>query len=184
MEDKKIYAGFWKRALSSIIDFLIVFTVFIIVVYLVKPSPENDLVLYIFWILNILYFSLMESSKFQGTFGKQVMKIKVIKFNGEINSPISFLRAFSRNICRFFSAIILFIGYFMAGFTKNKQTLHDMIAECLVIDTKYIKNIKYNCDYCKDELNFTIKELIEGKYICEKCGRENVFPPIVKDIQL
>ena len=46
---------------------------------------------------------------------------------------IGFLRALVRNIAKIVSAIILYIGFIMAGFTARKQALHDMIAGCLVV---------------------------------------------------
>ncbi len=61
------------------------------------------------------------------------MGLKVTDMNGW---KISFLRALGRNLAKFISAIILMIGYFMAGFTAKKQALHDMIARTLVIQEK------------------------------------------------
>ena len=46
---------------------------------------------------------------------------------------ISFGRASGRFFGKIISAMILYIGFMMAGFTEKKQALHDMIAGTLVI---------------------------------------------------
>lgn len=80
--------------------------------------------------MNWLYFSLMESSKFQATVGKIALNIKVVDYEGK---KISFKLATIRYFSKLLSALILFIGFFMAGFTKRKQALHDLIAKTTVI---------------------------------------------------
>jgi uncharacterized RDD family membrane protein YckC len=45
---------------------------------------------------------------------------------------ISFAQATARHFCKYLSAMILFFGYIMVGFTARKQGLHDMIAGTLV----------------------------------------------------
>ena len=81
-------------------------------------------------VLQWLYFSLMESSKYQGTLGKIALNIKVTNYRGE---RISFLKATGRYFSKIISGLIFLIGYIMAGFTEKKQALHDMIAETYVI---------------------------------------------------
>ena len=78
----------------------------------------------------ILYFAFFESSAMQATPGKKAMGIVVIDLDGK---RISFWRAFIRNCGKIISGLILYIGYIMAGFTKKKQALHDMMAGCLVV---------------------------------------------------
>ena len=46
---------------------------------------------------------------------------------------ISFGRATGRYICKFVSLLLLGIGYVMAGITRRKQALHDIMTGCLVI---------------------------------------------------
>jgi hypothetical protein len=69
--------------------------------------------------------------------GKKLLKINVVNLNGD---RISFARATGRYFAKFFSAIIIGIGYVMAAFTGKKQALHDIIADTLVI-TDSIKEI-------------------------------------------
>ena len=82
------------------------------------------------WVVNIIYFSLMESSKYQATIGKLALSLKVTDLNG---APLDFTKALVRNLCKIISGMILLIGYIMAGFTEKKQGLHDIIANTLVV---------------------------------------------------
>jgi uncharacterized RDD family membrane protein YckC len=81
------------------------------------------------YVLNCLYFAFFESSSWQGTPGKKILNLKVMD---EAGDRISFGVAFLRNICKFFSDIILGIGYIMVAFTRKKQGLHDWMAGTVV----------------------------------------------------
>ncbi len=105
------------------------------VIIITKPSSSWISLLlsgfsWIWLILYLLYYPLMESSKKQGTLGKIAMGIKVTDMQGR---RIFFGRATDRYFAKCISVLTLMIGYFMAGFTKKKQALHDIIANCLVI---------------------------------------------------
>ncbi|MBI4809901.1 MAG: RDD family protein, partial [Ignavibacteriales bacterium] len=77
-----------------------------------------------------LYFALMESMK-GATLGKMALGIIVTDMKG---NRISFGRATGRYYGKIISSLTLSIGYIMAGFTQQKQALHDIIAGCLVIN--------------------------------------------------
>jgi uncharacterized RDD family membrane protein YckC len=77
-----------------------------------------------------LYCTLMESSKYQGTLGKIILGIRVVELDGK---KISFTKANIRFFGKILSGIILNYGYYMAGWTKRKQGLHDKFASCLVV---------------------------------------------------
>jgi uncharacterized RDD family membrane protein YckC len=81
-------------------------------------------------VLRWLYFALFESSSKQATIGKMALGIIVTDLNG---NRISFGRANARYWSKIISGLILLIGYIMAGFTKKKQALHDIITGTLVI---------------------------------------------------
>ena len=83
----------------------------------------------IIWLL-ILYWSLMEGSKYQASVGKMAMGIQVTDRDG---NHLTFLRAFARNVSKFLSAFTFSIGFMMAGWTSKKQGLHDMVARCYVV---------------------------------------------------
>ncbi|MEM8566622.1 MAG: RDD family protein [Bacteroidota bacterium] len=156
----KDYAGFWLRFIALIIDSIVISIVYLFIVTPIfaalgfgfataaedlqsgSMSEEEALGLIgvitgvfatvglIVQIIYILYFALMESSKFQGTVGKMALGIKVTDANGE---RVSFGTAFLRNLGKILSQIIIYIGFLMAAFTEKKQGLHDMIANTLVV---------------------------------------------------
>lgn len=82
------------------------------------------------FVIALLYFALMESSKYQGTLGKIVMGIKVVGYR---NERIEFSKALLRNLSKVLSGFILAIGYIMIIFDDRKQGLHDKIADTFVV---------------------------------------------------
>jgi len=145
------YAGIWKRFVAHIIDQIImsVLGIIIVIPFLAMigislwdqdfdPSMGFIFTLitaYISIIILIvigewLYFALMESMK-GATLGKMALGIIVTDMNG---NRISFGRATGRYFGKILSGLTFTIGYIMAGFTQQKQALHDMIAGCLVIN--------------------------------------------------
>jgi len=80
----------------------------------------------IWWI----YTAGLHSSAWQATVGKKAMGIKVVDESG---NRITFATATKRYFAEFLSALILMIGYVLIGFTKKRQSLHDIIAHTCVI---------------------------------------------------
>ena len=91
-----------------------------------QPAP---IVIVILIALGCVYYTVFESSIWQATPGKRILRLYVTDLNGQ---RITLGRAFIRNIARQISGF-LFIGYILAGFTEKKQALHDLIAGCLVM---------------------------------------------------
>ncbi len=70
--------------------------------------------------------------KFDGaTPGKKIMKIKII--DAQTFETINFTQAFKRYVGYILSSIPLLLGFAMVLFTKNKQALHDKVANTAVI---------------------------------------------------
>ena len=125
------YAGFWKRFIAAFIDGIILQIngfVILLIDYVLGATGVINILLNL--IIGWLYFALMESSRQQATLGKQALGIIVTDLNG---NRISFGKATTRYFGKFISALILCIGFIMAGFTEKKQALHDIIAGCLVV---------------------------------------------------
>jgi uncharacterized RDD family membrane protein YckC len=80
----------------------------------------------IFFVVQVAYFTIMESSESQATIGKKAMNLIVADENG---NRLNTQQALIRNVSRIVSSIICLIGYFMAFFTEKKQALHDIIAK-------------------------------------------------------
>jgi len=83
-------------------------------------------------IIVYFYFTLLETSVWQGTIGKRLLKIKVTDLKGK---RINFKRATIRFLGKILSSQLL-IGYIMILFTGKKQGLHDLIAKTLVLQAK------------------------------------------------
>jgi uncharacterized RDD family membrane protein YckC len=71
--------------------------------------------------------------KWGATPGKMAVGVKVVRPDG---SGIGVGRAIGRHFSKLLSAIILYIGYIMAGFDSEKRALHDMICDTRVIKTR------------------------------------------------
>jgi len=142
------YAGFWLRAVAYLIDNLLLG--FVLGNLLLRPlmgrpggipaddpwflfentSPQITALMLLFLMGNWIYFSLCESSKWQATIGKKVLGLMVVDLQGR---RLSFGRASGRFFAKILSSMTFLVGFLMAGFTKRKQGLHDIVAGCLVI---------------------------------------------------
>lgn len=127
-----MYAGFWKRVGASVIDSLVIWAFYgvLILLFGVLTNIKGaggflGSLLPLSILFSILYYPSMECSRFQGTVGKRLCGIIVTDRNGH---SISFWRAFIRNLAKIISALPLCIGFMMAGFTERKQALHDLIS--------------------------------------------------------
>ncbi|MHB8896910.1 MAG: RDD family protein [Candidatus Geothermincolia bacterium] len=127
-----VYAGFWIRFLAIIIDGCIVGAVFGAPFRLVTTHNAEaiaavaGLVYFAAW---LTYFILMTGWRGQ-TVGKMVLRLKV--YNQDM-SNVDYGTAAAREFSKILSAIILYIGFIMAGFDNRKRALHDRIAKTYVI---------------------------------------------------
>ena len=152
------YAGFWLRFVAYVIDYIIVYVmqsfIFIPVLGLLGITFASSMgnvgnmseaetfgmigsmmaiigaTALLTTIIAILYWSLMESSKYQATVGKLALGLKVTDMEGK---NLDLTKSLIRNVCKIISGMIIFVGYIMAGFTEKKQGLHDIIAGTLVV---------------------------------------------------
>jgi len=140
MEEMVMYAGFWKRVAAWLIDLFITGIGVIIIGLVFGPamiSSQQDeaasillaqtLAIMAIWV----YFAVMESSSTQGTLGKMALGIKVTDTYG---NRIGFGKASGRFFGKMISGIVLGIGFLMVAFTEKKQGLHDIMADCLVVN--------------------------------------------------
>ncbi len=155
------HAGFWLRFFAGLIDMTLVLvvsksieslltrqitiTLFGILgvsayqsvyVFGFGPLPyglfSSLVIIFIGW----LYFSLLESSRLQATFGKFLFSIAV---TDEDWARISFVQASERYASKAISALLVGVGFLFPAFTKEKQALHDLIAGTLVEKKKELK---------------------------------------------
>lgn len=81
-------------------------------------------------LIGVTYYATLDSSAKQGTWGKQIMGIKVTDLEG---NRITFLRALGRYFGRIVTSLTCGIGMLTPLFTERKQTIHDMLAGCLAL---------------------------------------------------
>jgi uncharacterized RDD family membrane protein YckC len=98
---------------------------------------ERNIIRYISFIIWMLYCIVMESSKFQGTYGKIIMNIKVVDHNG---NRLSFTKSLIRNLSKIISYLCLGFGFFWILFDKKNQGWHDKISATFVVN-KYFQKI-------------------------------------------
>lgn len=79
-------------------------------------------------LVTVCYFVGYETSAKQGTWGKQLLGIKVVDMNGR---RISTGQAVGRFFAKIISNLTCGIGYLLPLFTDRRQTLHDLICGCL-----------------------------------------------------
>jgi len=131
------YAGFGRRLIAYVVDFLILFAAFVVFGGVLlglsgaSQVPPEGVLNVVGFLVSWMYFALNESSERQATWGKQFMGLKVTDLNGR---QIGFGKATGRHFGKILSGMILLIGFIMAAFTEKKQALHDKMAGCLVLE--------------------------------------------------
>jgi uncharacterized RDD family membrane protein YckC len=121
-----VYGGFWERFGAAFIDGLILIIPNYLLIYIAGDGLGNVLSLVMSW----LYYAYMESGTTQATIGKKALGLKVTTTEGQ---PISFAQATGRYFGKILSTLILLIGYLMMIWDEKKQTLHDKMANTLVV---------------------------------------------------
>jgi uncharacterized RDD family membrane protein YckC len=131
------YAGFWRRFFAFLLDGLVIaipwspVPLFLTYVRQAELSRYDQLLLMIgALIVDCIYNASMNSSRFQATVGKMLMRCYVADVSG---GRISFLTGTLRYIYRHLSGLLLNTGYLLILFTKKKQGLHDFIAQTVVV---------------------------------------------------
>jgi uncharacterized RDD family membrane protein YckC len=119
------YGGFWIRVVAALIDGVILAAASYFLTRIIGPGASLVGI-----VGQWLYYAVMESSPSQGTIGKIVCGLAVTDTQGE---PISFGRATGRYFAKILSTLILFIGFLMVGWTRQKRGLHDFVAGTLVV---------------------------------------------------
>ena len=154
------YAGFWKRVAAYILDAIVLYIPNNLLIMrsmgdgaaqeavkqtmLTAPGDAHVMMaaysqyyatmstpLIITAVLTWLYFAVCESSPWQATLGKLALGIRVTDLEGR---RIGIGRALLRYLAKFLSAFIICIGFMMAGWTRRKQGLHDMLCSTLVLN--------------------------------------------------
>lgn len=140
------HAGFWIRLAAYFIDGFLVITVASLLTLLTGSAPFAESTLdepltpfeLVSLIVSLLYFIIMPVTKFQGTYGKAMLGIKIVDHNYK---RISFLRSIGRYLSWILASLIFFIGFLLIPFTKRKIGLHDLIVSTYVVHDSEIKKL-------------------------------------------
>lgn len=141
------YAGFWIRFFAKMIDGIVLgITQWIIIIpfgmMVVStsdfsqsqgPSAGFFALMGVQQLIGILIpaaYNTFFIGRFGATLGKMACQLRVVMPDG---GQVSYPRALGRNFAEWISAIILLIGYIMAGFDAEKRALHDRICSTRVV---------------------------------------------------
>jgi len=137
-----------KRIASFVIDDIVI-TVFILIIFYNQFSEvfanitvvdqaaiesinafiaENIIVIFA---VKIIYHTVLVWQNGM-TLGKYLMKIKVVEL--ETGKVPGFTKAFLRASVRIPSEVLFYLGFLMAFFVPLRQTLHDKLSGCVVVD--------------------------------------------------
>ncbi|MCB4743713.1 MAG: RDD family protein [Sulfurovum sp.] len=137
-----------KRIWSFVIDDMIINLLLIIIFYEpIKALMGNVTVIdettvmminqfvmdnaIIVFMVKVLYHTLLVWQSGM-TLGKYVMKIRVVDYKTG-SSPL-FWQAFLRASIRLVSEMFFYLGFLFAFFSSLRQTLHDKLSNCVVVD--------------------------------------------------
>ena len=140
-DDKnKEYAGFWIRAIATILDWIWLYGIIYALIFIVadknildsKGTAYLSFYLIMEWLIPAIVV-LTFWSKVGATPGKILLKVKIVDAKTGIDA--SFIKLFVRYLAYFVSMLPLFLGFFWVGWDKKKQGFHDKIANTLVVKT-------------------------------------------------
>ena len=150
--DMNVCAGLWLRFCAYVVDaalcFVIILAVTLTIGTLGELSSSTEAIIEILtrlWIvvLTWFYFAVMESSTRQGSIGKQLLRIRVTDVNAQ---RISLTRATVRHFAKGVSWWTLGLGFIIAGITKRKQALHDLLAGTVVLTKKEVHSMSHQAE--------------------------------------
>ena len=143
------YAGFWIRVAAKLVDGIILWVVGMAVAFPVgiligvsaarsgTAHPGRFIMAQGFLMLVQYAVAALYATWFVGRFGatpgKMACHLKIVRADA---TKVSYARALGRHFAEYLSALILLIGYIMAGVDAEKRALHDRIC-----DTRVVRNI-------------------------------------------
>ncbi len=132
------YASFWRRLAAYIIDNLILACALLLALFPRMVGEVRDpealsrdpVLLLSSLVLSFAYFVIWESSAWQATPGKRILRIRVTDLAGR---RLSFFHASVRHLGKIASSLTFYLGFLMAAFTARRQALHDLLSGCVVL---------------------------------------------------
>jgi len=137
------YGGFWIRVGARIIDSIIlqvvnyILLIAIFLIFGIEKSVDNLGRIAVMTIIQVcvsmviaLSYEVWFVGKFRATPGKMLCGLVIVRPDG---GRVSYMRVLGRQFATGLSALILGIGYIMAGFDSEKRALHDRICDTRVV---------------------------------------------------
>lgn len=140
------YGGFWIRALSKLIDVIIVCSIYPLLSLMatigfstgklqetVNTYEAFMSMVFFFVILQFIFTALyftVSVGKYGKTVGKKICGLIVVTAQG---GNVYYLDALKRFAAEMLSASLFMIGYLIAAFDFEKRTLHDRLCNTRVI---------------------------------------------------
>ncbi|WP_298360231.1 RDD family protein [Runella sp.] len=148
--DKSQLAGFGNRLVAQIIDGIILsIAISVVLVPFIAAllgtsnwngSPEDVVawgivgmiigIALLSLFVPFIYEAIMISSARQATFGKILMKIKVVGENGE---RLSFGQALGRSLIKYITSHLCILLWLWPLFNPEEQSLHDLVVKSYVV---------------------------------------------------
>jgi uncharacterized RDD family membrane protein YckC len=136
------FAGFDLRMLAVCIDWFIIIGVTSILELIFALLFDDKMTtiiilgsgLLVMPILKFIYQVVLENKQ-QATIGKKLMNIRVTNMNG---LKPKFSEILIRNLAKILSTATFFFGYFYLFLNKKQQTLHDLMADTMVIKDRLV----------------------------------------------
>ena len=110
------HVGFWRRLGASLLDCCLLIIVLV---------PLKKI-----WLLAWLAYHVILWAKKGTTVGGLVMRLRIVREDGR---PLSWGVALVRALAAVFSALVLFLGFFWAGWSREKRAWHDRFAGTIVV---------------------------------------------------
>lgn len=121
------YASLGKRFLAMLIDAFIL----VLVERFFAMFMGHKLGSVLTFFIGMGYFTILETSTSQASFGKVALGLRVCDTDGR---TISTTKAVLRYFMKYISTSLFLIGCIMAAFSDKKQSLHDLVAGTLVVE--------------------------------------------------
>lgn len=141
--EPQYFATLDVRLLAWTIDFFLSFAIYCILVLVPIIGftlPEQRVSFALIGLVSIIPIQFlvtlfMECSRYQGSPGKMVLRIKVCDMHG---LPIKFPKSLVRNIGKILGFFSLGLGFFIGFLNRKQQCWHDKLANTLVIKDRLI----------------------------------------------
>ncbi len=187
------YAGFWLRFLAKIIDAVLLYTMQLPLSMAVGRSPfeqpDPELLLrdpWSFWgpslvvgalglVLSFAY-SVGFVGRFGATPGKLVFGLRVVTPDGK---KLGYARALVRALGEWVTGFTCTVGYLIAAFDPEKQSLHDRIAGTRVVSTRSpdVTSQALQCEVCHSGLGeIALRDAGVAHCTCGESYRFVAFP--------